>query len=328
MSEPPPAAARPSPVPPSPTRPRPPREEAEADGWAERLLGGVLAGAMRGALRLPYERRVRLAGALARGVLAPLAGYHRRSRRNLALILPELGPDRHHRIARAAADNAGRTLMEIFSGPEFVARARAARAEGEGLEAIRAARAAGRPVILASGHLGNYDVPRGFLSGEGIAVGGLYKPLGNAAFNAAYVRAIGGIAGPVFPRDRRGLGRMVAFLKGGGVLGFLSDQRMLRGEALDFLGRPALTALSAAELALKYGALLVPVYGIREPDGLSFRFVAEAPIPHSDARSMMQAVNDSLAAQVRAHPGQYFWIHRRWRLARRDGQVSGGRRRR
>lgn len=305
---------------------RRPREEPQDEGWADRALGRLLAGAMRGAMWLPYDRRVRLAGAIARGGLAPLAGYHRRSRENLALILPELGRDRHRRIAREAADNAGRTLMEIFSGPEFVARARAARPEGEGLAAIRAARAAGRPVILASGHIGNYDVPRGWLSGEGVAVGGLYKPLGNAAFNAAYVQAIGGIAGPVFPRGRQGLGRMIAFLKAGGVLGFLSDQRMKRGETLDFLGRPALTALSAAELALKYGALLVPVYGIRQPDGLTFRFIAEAPIPHSDARTMMQAVNDSLAAQVRAHPGQYFWIHRRWRMARRAGKVREGRR--
>jgi KDO2-lipid IV(A) lauroyltransferase len=107
---------------------------------------------------------------------------------------------------------------------------------------------------------------------------------------------------------------MVAFLKEGGMLGLLFDQRIAQGEPLDFLGHPALTALSAAEMALKYDALLVPVYGIRQADGLSFEFVTEEPIPHTDARQMMQVATDSLAARIRINPEQYFWIHRRWKL--------------
>jgi KDO2-lipid IV(A) lauroyltransferase len=246
-------------------------------------------------------------------VVAPLAGYNRRSRANLAMVFPEMAPEERDRIARAAADNAGRTLMEIFSGRAFVERTRRARVTGPGLAAIEAARAEGQPVILVSGHLGNFDVPRGWFAAQGIEVGGLYKPLANAAFNEAYVDAIEGVSGPVFERGRRGLGKMVAFLKQGGMLGVLFDQRIVQGEQLDFLGHPALTALSAAELALKYGALLVPVFGLRQPDGLSFEIATEAPIPHTDARTMMQAVTDSLGDQVRAHPEQYFWIHRRWK---------------
>ena len=45
----------------------------------------------------------------------------------------------------------------------------------------------------------------------------------------------------------------------------------------------------------------------------SAEIATEVPVPHSDARTMMQAVSDSLAARVRAHPEQYFWIHRRWK---------------
>ena len=262
---------------------------------------------------LPYERRVALVGRLARTVVAPLAGYTRRSRANLAMVFPEMPAPERDRIARAAADNAGRTLIEIFSGRDFVEKARGARVTGPGLAAIEAARAEGRPVILVSGHFGNFDAPRGWFAAQGIEVGGLYKPLANAAFNETYVDAIEGVSGPVFERGRRGLGQMVAFLKRGGMLGVLFDQRIVQGERLDFLGHPALTALSAAELALKYGALLVPVYGLRQPDGLSFEIATEAPVPHTDARTMMQAATDSLAARVRSDPEQYFWIHRRWK---------------
>lgn len=262
---------------------------------------------------MPYARRVAFVGGLTRSVVAPLAGYHRRSDANLRLIFPGMGIEDRRRIARAAADNAGRTLVEIFSGSEFIERVRGAPCIGPGHAAIAEARAAGRPVILVSGHFGNYDVPRAWFAARSVEVGGLYKPLANQAFNEAYVDAISGVSTPVFERGRRGLGQMVAFLKGGGVLGVLFDQRIPKAESLDFLGQPARTAFSAADLALKYDALMVPVYGQRRPDGLSFEFAAEAPIPHTDARTMMQAATDSLAARVRAAPGQYFWIHRRWK---------------
>lgn len=277
------------------------------------IVNHSLRALIGGAMLLPYARRVALVGALTRVMVAPVAGYHRRSRANLKMIFPEMPAEERQRIAEAAADNAGRTLVEIFSGRAFIEQARRASVSGPGMAAIEAARARGQPVIMVSGHLGNYDVPRGWFAAQGVDVGGLYKPLANEAFNEAYVTAISGVSAPVFERGRRGLGQMVAFLKVGGMLGVLFDQRIPKGAALRFMGHPALTALSAAELALKYDALLVPVYGIRQPDGLGFEFATEAPVPHSDARTMMQAVTDSLEVRVRAHPEQYFWIHRRWK---------------
>ena len=86
----------------------------------------------------------------------------------------------------------------------------------------------------------------------------------------------------------------------------LIDQHFHSGAPLDFLGHRALTALSAAEMALKYNSLLVPVYGIRQPDGLHFELIVEEPIAHTDAKTMTQTLNHSLAAQVRLHPEQWF----------------------
>ncbi len=91
------------------------------------------------------------------------------------------------------------------------------------------------------------------------------------------------------------------------------DQHVIRAPILDFIGKPARTAISAAELALRYDALLIPFYGIRQDDGVSFDVVLEAPVPHSDPMTMTQALNDSLTAQVTKTPEQWFWVHRRWR---------------
>jgi KDO2-lipid IV(A) lauroyltransferase len=109
------------------------------------------------------------------------------------------------------------------------------------------------------------------------------------------------------------LAGFVKTLREGGQGAILIDQYVAQGALLDFLGQLAPTALSAAEMALKYDALLVPIYAERLDNGLDFDVVIEAPIPHSDASRMTQALNDSLAARVRARPAQWLWIHRRWK---------------
>ncbi len=284
------------------------------------LQDRALRGLIWALLRLPYRWRVPLCGWVLSRVIAPVAGYRARIRENLALVLPGLSRAEVERIARAVPDNVGRTVIEIYSGPEFIAHAVSHPLTGGGVQALEEAHKAGRPVILVTGHFGNYDASRAALIARGYRVGALYMPMANPYFNAHYVKAISGIGTPLFPRGRAGLADMVRHLRKGGMLGMLVDQHMRHGEELTFFGRPALTALSAAELALKYDALLVPTYAVRKADGLSFDIIVEPPIPHGSPEAMTQALNDSLEVLVRQHLDQWFWIHRRWKLgARRAG---------
>lgn len=282
----------------------------------DRLSNGAFRAVMALALALPYRWRVPMTGWVVSRLLAPVLGYSRRVRENLALARPDLSADEVARLARAVPDNLGRTLAEIYSGQEFIDRVKDIVLEGPGAAALENARAAGRPVILATGHFGNYDVARAALIARGYPVGGLYKPMKNRLFDAHYVQAISRLGTPLFSRSNRGLAQMVRFLKSGGMLGIVSDQHVGRGAELSFFGLAAQTALSAAELALKYDALLVPIYGIRQPDGLGFKILVEAPVPAGRAEEMTQALNDSLEALVRTHMDQWFWVHRRWKKRR------------
>lgn len=279
----------------------------------DRLENALILGLIRGLLLLPYGWRVPLCGWVMAHLVAPVAGYRRRIRSNLALILPDLPPAEVERIVRAVPDNVGRTLIEIYSGAAFTARAASLPLTGAGVGILEAAHREGRPVVLVTGHFGNYDASRAALIARGYRVGALYNPMKNRAFNAHYVRAISAIGTPLFARGKRGLAEMVRHLRSGGMLGLLIDQHMRHGAELTFFGHRALTALSAAELALKYDALVIPTYGIRQPDGLSFQIVIEPPIPAGPPEAMTQALNDSLEALVRRHPEQWLWIHRRWK---------------
>lgn len=288
-------------------------EPTPTPSLTDRLIDTVFRTVLGLGRVLPYERRVPAAGWIVAHLVAPLAGWRRRIRANLRLVCPELPRDEVEHLVRAVPDNVGRTMIELYSGSEFLARVRDLPITGPGAEALAAAHAAGRPVILATGHFGNYDVARAALIARGYRVGALYRPMQNPLFHDHYVAAISAIGTPLFPRGKQGMAAMVRFLKSGGMLGLLMDQHMRHGAATTFFGRPARTATSAADLALRYDAEIVPVYGVRRPDGINFDIVTEAPIPRGDPVAMTQAVNDSLERLVRSHMDQWFWIHRRWK---------------
>lgn len=269
---------------------------------------------------LPYRWRVALFGWLMARIVAPLTKMPARIRDNLKHVMPDLSAQERERLVAAVPNNLGRQLIELLSPHDLLAVAAQTPFEGDGLAALAAAKTAGQPVILVSGHFGNYDIIRGGLIAQGYDVGGLYRPMNNRFFNERYLRAIRTTGEPLFPRGRSGLAAMVKHLRDGKVLALLIDQHMHRGAPLTFFGKRAYTALSAAQMARKYGALLLPVYAIRQPDGVSFRAVIEAPIAHTSDEEMTQALNDSLEARIRTNMEQWLWTHRRWKGS---GYVEG-----
>lgn len=262
---------------------------------------------------LPYRWRIPVMGWLAARVVAPIAGYGRRVRENLAHVLPDLPETEVRRLMRAVPDNAGRNMGELYSTEEFIARTRTSRVYGPGLETIRAAQAEGRPIIFVTGHFGSFNAARIAMIEQGFEMGVFYRPMHNRWFNRRYVAAMGALSQPMFEQGRRGMMQMVKHLKGGGVLAILTDLNAHDGVPLRFFGKPALSPLATAELALKFDAPLVPTWGIRSRNGLDFEILVEDPVPHTDAVTMTQEVNDRLERQVRERMDQWFWIHRRWK---------------
>jgi len=277
------------------------------------LTSLFLKGLIGTARLLPYTWRIPAMGWVAAHVLAPLAGFDKRVRDNLKLALPDLPEKQVKSLCRAVPDSAGRYLMEVFSGRPFIERARKATVTGPGYAALQEAHTAKRPVIMVTGHFGSYDAARACLIGRGFNMGVLYRRMANPYYNDYYVRAMSTIGLPMFEQGRRGMMEMVRHLKDGGIIAIVADLHAHGGKELQFFGQPAVTSIVTAELALKYDAVLIPAYGVRQPNGLDFEVVLNTPIPHSDPETMMQAVNDDLEEMVRQHPDQWFWIHRRWK---------------
>ncbi|MFO7919467.1 lauroyl acyltransferase [Rhodobacteraceae bacterium W635] len=290
------------------------------------LVDRVARGLIATLLRLPHPARVATMGWVVRRIVGPLSGYSRRARANLAYVWPGMSMADRRRIARAVLDNVGRTLIENYATDDQLARATGWQVHGAGLTAAQDALSQNRPILFVSGHFGNYQAARAAMNVRGFSLGGLYRPLDNAYFNEHYVLTVEAVGGPAFARGRRGLASFMRYVKGGGHGALLIDQYYGDGAVVDFLGKPAPTAISVGEIALKYNALVIPIYARRLENGLDFDVLLEEPVPHTDPVTMTQALMDSLSAQVRARPGQWFWVHRRWKperqAARRDAQQA------
>ena len=263
--------------------------------------------------RLPYERRIPVGGHIMSHVITPFTDMRTRILHNIDLALPEIDPDARQAICRSCLDNFGRMFSEFYSFPEFHLRASGFEISGDGYDSILESRKTNRPVMLVSGHYGNFHACPALLRSFGHPVAVMYQHMKNRYFDRHYVHVLKEVGDPAFARGRRGTMGFIRHLRNGGIVAALNDQHDLTGTVLEFMGIPARTSISLARIALDNDAMLVPSYGIRRHDGLGFRVVFEAPIPHTDPLIMTQQLNDSLEGMVRAHPEQWYWIHRRWK---------------
>ncbi|MEM1234361.1 MAG: lauroyl acyltransferase [Pseudomonadota bacterium] len=278
--------------------------------WIENALFRSVIAALK---LLPYDRRLNAMSWTTRRLIGPLVNYKRRALRNLSMIYPDWSDARRHDVADQVLDTLARTIIENYSPDDFRARIANHDIEGPGLAAALKAKDEGKAILFSSGHWSNHEATRTALDLKGFKVGGIYNPMKNPYFNEHYVESIAHVSGPIFPRGKEGLRGFLDFLRDGGHGFLLHDVYFKRGEWMNFLGKPARTAFSAADLALKYDALLIPYFNTRQPDGVSFKIELCEPIPHTTPREMTRKLMDLLEEKIERDPGQWLWIHKRWK---------------
>lgn len=262
---------------------------------------------------LPLDWASGLGGWLGRTV-GPKLGLTRRARRNLALAMPDLSPAETDRIIVEMWDNLGRFAGEMPHIATLDCSERAGRVEVVGLEHVRNA-AAADGCIFFSGHIANWELLTVVALHHGIELDAVYR----AANNPWIDRLIRNIRiGRLHPKGAQGARGAVAGLRAGNPLALLVDQKMNDGISVPFFGRPAMTAPALVDLARKFG---LPAYPARVErlEGARFRVTVMPPLRfeagpdrHADLAAGMARVNLLLEDWIRARPGQWLWLHRRW----------------
>jgi KDO2-lipid IV(A) lauroyltransferase len=239
--------------------------------------------------------------------------YRRHVRENLAAA----GYD-DARVRREAIAAAGCMVAELpalwFRPHESVVRLVR---EVDGLEAALAARAAGRPVVFLTPHLGCFEVAAQYAAAR-MPITVLYRPPkigwleplmqeGRARPNVRLV-----------PADVSGVRAVLGALKRGEAAGFLPDQVPGEGEGewAEFFGRPAYTMTLAARLAEREGVQCFLAYARRLAGGAGYA-IAIRPYPEGRPQEHpVRRLNRALEALVRECPGQYLWGYNRYKTPR------------
>jgi len=282
---------------------------------APRLKDRLTLFGLRALALLPFRARIALAGWVGRTILSRVSSIRPRIRAAVRHLFPDLPQAEVNRISARVPENMALTAIELLSGADFYRHTAGSPVSGPGWEPLQQARREGRPALLLIAHFGNFGAVGSALKARGFNVGTFYTAMPDPATNRFYTAALGAMSSILFPAGREGVGAMVRHLRRGGILAISNDLDRPHGVMLDFLGKPARTVLSMAEMALKYDALLIPVYGIRREDGRNFDVFIDAPIPHGDPLDMTQALNESLGRMVTRHKDQWLWWHHRWRGA-------------
>jgi len=242
---------------------------------------------------------------------------------NLAIAFPERDELERRRILRASYINLGRSAAEYVRLGGFFYRRLARRVTYDRLDYWDevARRYPGRGIVVLTAHFGNFELlpsAHAILGHQITLVHHTQRFLAGDAL-MTWVRERAGVE---IVRKHSAARAVLKTLGDGRLVGVPFDQNAKRGEAIfvPFFGEPAATSRTLARVVRTSGALVAPVFIVRQPGGRSHRIVIQDLIPLAESGDAEADVEENtrrfvgaIEAMVRRYPEQFLWTHRRYR---------------
>lgn len=258
---------------------------------------------------------------LARCVKPFVARERRREDQQLALAFPDMKAEARRDLRNRSEIHLGNLLGEVAWLMHADPRAVETMCDITGEEHLFRALEAGSGAVLITGHIGNWELLNARLGLSGIpmsiAVRNVYDSRIDTIANNLRAR----FGTKVIHRGYDAARQLFSALRSNRVNGLLIDQdiRDIAGTFVPFFGKPAWTPSGAAAIALKTGSPMIPAFDHRRSDGTHLVEVhppLTVPAEGSTEDRVRQLTADATAAierQIRAHPEQWVWMHRRWK---------------
>jgi len=232
------------------------------------------------------------------------------------------GTSGRKRLVRQTCRNVSHNFLELSRWLDADDRTFFGGVEVQGAGHLERAAAPGRGVLVATAHLGNWELLGSVASRLGHETTLVVRPPAGRGSHRWVNRQRLRSGVELIEEGQGDLARMLLTLRRGGLLGITIDQRPRRSTrslSMRFLGRPARVSRAVAALALRTGAPIVVATTHRTGDG-KHRVVIEPPLwPDRDGRPLAQLVIELtgrccaiVEEAITAHPEQWLWHHRRW----------------
>jgi KDO2-lipid IV(A) lauroyltransferase len=235
--------------------------------------------------------------------------------RNLSFALPELSSERRAEIIDGVFASIARILVCFAKFPSIKRDNLDQWIRLEGSEHFESALRAGRGVLFATAHLGNWELSAFAHALMSAPMSVLVRPLDNPNIDAMveHRRSLTGNR----PIGKRDFARSILkALAANQAVGILIDQNesIDSGVFIDFFGVKACASPGFARFAAHSGAAVIPGFALwnEAEHRYVLRFYPAVPMT-GDAAADTQALHRILEQVIREHPDQWLWIHRRWK---------------
>jgi KDO2-lipid IV(A) lauroyltransferase len=247
--------------------------------------------------------------------------HHRRIvRRNLEFAYPELERPQLGALVRRVFENYGMTILEILQLGVMTRTDIQRRVRLHGAGHLRDVASQKKGFIVVSAHLGNWEIGMqalSFILNQPVtAVAKRFK-------NPRFENLLQGIRtrfGNTILYKKRSLTAMTQVLRQGGVLAILVDMARRRdGVDISFFGKKATATPAVAMLALRCRCPVIPMFCIRESDGMLDIYAQPAVEMRrsddlrADLVENTQRITDVVERMIRRHPEQWQWLMKRWK---------------
>jgi lauroyl/myristoyl acyltransferase len=276
----------------------------------------------------PYRLWLKFTWLMGFVTYALLRDYRKRMEENVTLVFSDEIPNPRDRSAlvRRAWLNFARGMFDTFAVVHMSKEQILSTIPLEGEEHIKRALEKGKGVLALSAHLGCFTLIGARLAAAGYNFSVVIKQPPNQSFARVgddYRAQVGVHTISAKPR-REAVRGVLKALRENRIVLVIADEFKSGDAIVDFLGLKAPAPRGPATLALRTGAVTLPMFATRRADDSLVLSVGEAipPVEHEDLEQSVLATTASytryLEAAIRRYPDQWNWLG----LPRRDGKLS------
>jgi KDO2-lipid IV(A) lauroyltransferase len=257
------------------------------------------------------DRAPRLAGFYARLLDLAIPRLRRTALRNLEMAALADGA----RIVDGVFRSIARLIATFARFPRITSDNVSEYIRYDGLENFKCAQAQGRGVLVATAHLGNWELSAFAHALMTAPMNIVVRPLDHPRIDGLVERRRALSGNRIIEKKEAARGILRA-LAANEAVGILIDQNSTldQGVFIDFFGIKACAGSAFAKLAHHSGAAVVPGFALwSEPERrYVLRFYPPIDIT-GDVTADTQRIHAQLESVIREYPDQWLWIHRRWK---------------
>ena len=185
-----------------------------------------------------------------------------------------------------------------------------------GKEVLERLKKENKKAVFISGHFNNFELMAMQISKQGIDLAAIYRPLNNIFLNKK-MESIRKkfICKNQIKKGIAGTREIIKFIKNGYSMALMIDQRVSEGIESNFFNKKAFTTTIPAQLHLKYGLEIVPVY-IERKNKHYFTVYFYEPLSFDNNKDQIyitNKLNNVLENLILKNPSQWIWTHDRWK---------------